>query len=93
MCWKYPYKPERQKRTFWHVRPTKTQISQRIRAVWSESSLSTWRNFAFLAIQSAPSEDSDQTAHAQSDLNLRWAHMFVGPFLTLLLTRHVKYFH
>ena len=50
------------KRTFWHVRPTKTQISLRIRTVWSESSLSVWRNFAYLAIQNAPSEDSDQTA-------------------------------
>ena len=50
------------KRTFWYVRPTKTQISLRIRAVWSESSLSAWRNFASLAIQKAPSEDSDQTA-------------------------------
>ena len=40
------------KRTFtsWHMRPTKTQISLRIRAVWSESSLSAWRNFASLAI-------------------------------------------
>ena len=50
------------KRTFWYVRPTKTQISLRIRAVWSESSLSAWRNFVFLAIQNALSEDSDQTA-------------------------------
>ena len=33
------------------MRPTKTQISLRIRAVWSESSLSEWRNFAPLAIQ------------------------------------------
>ena len=35
-------------RTFWHVRPRKTQISLRFRAVWSESSLSVWRKFAFL---------------------------------------------
>ena len=34
------------KRTFGHMRPTKTQISLRIRAVWSESSLPAWRNFA-----------------------------------------------
>ena len=44
------------------VRPTKTQISLRVCAVWSESSLSAWRNFASLAIQNAPSEESDQTA-------------------------------
>ena len=50
------------KRAFWHVRRTKTQISLRIRTVRSESSLSAWRNLASLAIQNAPSEDSDQTA-------------------------------
>ena len=45
-----------------HVRPTTTQISLRIHAVWLESSLSARRNFASLAIRNAPSEDSDQTA-------------------------------
>ena len=50
------------KHTFWHVRQTNTQISLRIRAVWSESSLSAWSNFASLAIRNAPSEDSDQAA-------------------------------
>ena len=32
-----------------------------VRAVWSESSLSAWRNFGFLATHWAHSEDSDQT--------------------------------
>ena len=32
------------------------------RAVWSESSLCAWRNFASLATQIEPSADSDQTA-------------------------------
>ena len=41
--------------------PTKTQISLRIRTVWSEYPLSTWSNFAFLTIQNASREDSDQT--------------------------------
>ena len=50
------------KRTYWHVRPTKTQISLRIRTVWLESSLSAWRNVASLAIQNAPSEDSGKIA-------------------------------
>ena len=50
------------KRTFRHVRPTNTQISLRIRAVWSESSWSAWRNVTALSIQNAPSGDSDQTA-------------------------------
>ena len=50
------------KRNCWHVRPTKTQIRLRISAVWSESTLTAWRNFASLARQNAPIEDSDQTA-------------------------------
>ena len=49
------------KRNFWHERPATTQIRLRIRAVWSESSLSAWRKFASSAIQNAPSEYPDQT--------------------------------
>ena len=33
-----------------------------------------------LCISHAPSEDSEQTAHAQSDQNLHWAHMPEGTF-------------
>ena len=33
------------KRIFWHMRPTKTQITLCIRTVWSESSLLASRNF------------------------------------------------
>ena len=47
------------KRTFSHMRISKTQISLCIRAVCSESSLSEWKTFA---VQNSPSEDSDQTA-------------------------------
>ena len=43
------------------VRPAKTQISLGIRPVWSESSLSAWRNLGSLATHWAHSEDSDQT--------------------------------
>ena len=43
------------------LRPTMTQISLRIRAVWSESLLSVRRNSASFAILSAHREDSDQT--------------------------------
>ena len=50
------------KRTFWLVRPTKTQFSLRIRAVWSDYLLSAWRNFVSLAIQNAPGKCFDQTA-------------------------------
>ena len=60
------------------MRPTKTQISLRIRAVWSNSSLSAWRNFASLASQNVPGEGSDQTA--QAGLNRRWAHTPEGKF-------------
>ena len=45
----------------WHVRPSKTQISLGICPVWSESSLSTWRQLGSLATHWAHSEDSDQT--------------------------------
>ena len=37
------------KPTKWHVHPAKTQISLGIRPVWSESSLSAWRNTGSLA--------------------------------------------
>ena len=35
---------------------------------------------ASVAIQNAPSEDSDQTAQMQSDLNLLWTHISEGMF-------------
>ena len=62
--------------TFSHVRPTKSR----------ESFLSAWRNFASLAIQNAPSEDSDQTAQMRS---LIW--IFAGrtcPKERFLTSRH-----
>ena len=50
-------------RTFTHMCPIKTQISLRIRAaIRSVHLFSAWRNFPTLAIQNAPSGDSDQTA-------------------------------
>ena len=55
--------------TIRHVSPAKTQISLHIRDVWSESSLSAWRNFASLAIENAaPSEDSDWTVITKTRL-------------------------
>ena len=56
-----------QKYSFWYADPTKTHISLRIRAVLSESFLSTWRHFAALVIQKAP--------NSVADLNLRRAHI------------------
>ena len=61
----------RGKTSFWHVRPTKTQISLRILAVWYESSLSAWRNFASWAFQKRVQW---RFWFAQADLNLRCAH-------------------
>ena len=49
------------KQTKWPVRPAKTSISLGIRPVWSESSLSAWRNIGSLATHWVHSEDSDQT--------------------------------
>ena len=43
------------------VCPAKTQISLGIRPVWSESSLSAWRNLRSLATHWVHNEDSDQT--------------------------------
>ena len=43
------------------VHPAKTQTSLGIRPVWSESSLSAWKNLGSLATHWAHIEDSDQT--------------------------------
>ena len=75
-----------QKCTFWHVRPTKTQISLRIRAVCSESSLSAWRNLVSLAIQNTPSEGSDQTAWMR---RLIW--IFTGCICSKLRCRTLRF--
>ena len=56
------------------VLPAKTQISLGIRPVWSESSLSTWRNLGVLSYPlSAQRRLWSDWADAQADLSLRWA--------------------
>ena len=62
------------------VHPAKTQISLGIRPVWSESSLSAWRNLGSLATHGAHSEDSDQTGRIP-----RLIRVFAGHTLTLLV--------
>ena len=62
------------------VRPAKTRISLGICPVWSESSLSIWRNHGSLAIYWAHSEDSDQTGRMP---RLIW--VFAGCTLILLV--------
>ena len=37
-------------------------------------------NVCIRGYPNASSKDLDQTAHAQSDLNLHWTHMFKGTF-------------
>ena len=49
------------KPTKWPLRPAKTQISLCVRPVWSESSLSAWRNIESSGTHWAHCEDSDQT--------------------------------
>ena len=74
------------KPTKWHVRPANTRISLGICPVWSESSLSAWRNLGSLATHWVHSEDWSDWADAQADLNLRWAHThFVGFVMSYLI--------
>ena len=68
------------KPTKWHVHPAKTQISLGIRPVWSESSLSAWRNLRPLPTHWAHSEVSDQTGRMP-----RLIQVFAGRTLTLLV--------
>ena len=67
----------------------RTQISLGISPVWSESSLSAWRNLGPLAAHWAQSEDWSDWADAQADLRLRWAHShFDGFFMSRLICWH-----
>ena len=63
-----------------HVRPAKTQISLGIHPVWSESSLSAWRELRSLATHWAHSKDSDQTGWMR---RLIW--VFAGRTVVLLV--------
>ena len=55
-----PFEPRHDKTNKIAVRPTKTQLSLGIRPVWSESSLSAWRNLGSLATHWAHTEDTDK---------------------------------
>ena len=61
------------KRTFWHVRPAKIQISLRMRAVWSESSLGEFWKAKDAKFLHVDNEDSYQTARMR-----RLMRVFVG---------------
>ena len=74
------YKPRHDKTNKMSVHPTKTQISLGIQPVWSESSLSAWRNLGSLVTHWAHSEDSDQTRRTP---RLIW--VFAGRTIILLV--------
>ena len=65
------------KPTKWPVRPVKTQISLDICPVWSESSLSAWRNLESFATHGAHCKDWLDWANAQADLSLCWVHRMI----------------
>ena len=69
------------------TKPTKwVCIQRRHPSVWSESSLSAWRNIGSLATHRVHSEDWSDWADAQADLSLGWAHThFVGFIMSQLL--------
>ena len=74
------YEPPHDKTNKMTVRPAKTQISLGIHPVWSESSLSAWRNLGSLATHWVHSEDSDQTGRMP---RLTW--VFAGRTRILLV--------
>ena len=76
--------------TILHVPRAKTQISLRIHAGWSESSLSVWRRLVSSALPQITLRRlwSDRT-NVQADLNLRWAQMnIVGNAAPRLISLH-----
>ena len=80
--------PQLEKTYSWRVRPTRTLIRLRMRAVWSKSSLSAWK-IAFLAIQKFASRRFwSDFANAYADLTLRWAYVPEVRFLSLLSIYH-----
>ena len=78
------------KSTFGHVRPAKNQISLRIRAVWSESSLGAFWIAKDATFLHAGSEDSDQTAHISegtlSDVSVHLDFLCIDIQWTLVTT-------
>ena len=77
------------KPTNWTVRLAKSQIDLGIHPVWSESSLSAWKNLGTLVTYKAHSEDSGQTGQMP---RLIWVfngrtHHFVGFVMLRLILR------
>ena len=88
------YEPWHDKTNKMSVRPAKTQISLGIHPVWSESSLSEWRKFGFLATHWAHSKVADQTGWLPRLISLRWAHThFVGFVMSWLSYGYYSVIH
>ena len=72
--------------TIWENIPSNMCAQQRLNSNCTsalcrwESSLSTWRNFASLAMQNVPSEDFDQTARVRSLIWIFAGHTSEGVF-------------
>ena len=84
------YEPWHDKTNKMSVRPAKTQISLDIHSVWSESSLSAWRNLGSLATHWADSEDSDQTGHTLILLVLSCRDSFSLGSLWIITVKNTK---
>ena len=81
LCWaQRSFEPRYDKTNKMAVRPAKTQMSLGIRPVWSESSMSAWRNLGSSSTHWAHSEDSDQTGRMP---RLMW--VFAGRTVILLV--------
>ena len=62
------------------MRPSKIQISLRIRAVWSESPMGAFSIAKDRKFLHADNQDSDQTARMRKLIWVRWAHRLGGTF-------------
>ena len=78
------HEPRHDKTNKMSVCPAKIQISLSIRPVWSESSLSAWRNLGSLATHYAHSEDSDQTGRMP---RLIWVFAGRSHFVGFVMSR------
>ena len=98
LCAKQMSRNER-KRTFYivHMYPSKTQISQRIRAVRTGFSLSALRNFHRWVSINAPNEASDQTARMRRPIWIVAGYVFwrcgSNMFTSLMIATPHPYTH
>ena len=80
------------KRTFGHVRPAKIQISLRIRAVWSESSVDAFWIAKDVNVLFGQRRLWSDCADAQANLSLRWVHISEGTFSLVAVNIMIEYY-